>query len=238
MAECHPVAFRWPMKAKVEHGAKLIHVDPRVTRTSAMCDLYAPIRAGSDIAFLGGLIKHVIDDERWNTDPFFREYLLHYTNAATIVRDDFQGTEELSGVFSGLTKYEGGAPEWPYDGFIGAYQTDSWQYARHGEEYGQPRGGEELGGPGRTTAQHKPRPGEPLESVIRSLRKPVPLRDETLRHPRCVLQLVKHHFSRYTPEMVEQVTGCPRDMFQKVAEAILANSGRDRTTSWAYAVAW
>jgi formate dehydrogenase major subunit len=238
MAECHPVAFRWPMKAKVDHGAKLIHVDPRFTRTSAMCDLYAPIRAGSDIAFLGGLITHVINDERWNTDSFFREYLVNYTNAACIVREDFKGTEELNGVFSGLMKYEGGAPEWPYDGFVGAYQTDSWQYARQGEEYGQPRGGEELAAPGRREAQRKPRPGEPLESVIRSLRKPVSLRDETLRHPRCVFQIVKRHFSRSTPEMVEQVTGCPKEMFQKVAETILENSGRDRTTSWAYAVAW
>jgi len=238
MAECHPVAFRWPMKAKVDHGAKLIHVDPRFTRTSAMCDLYAPIRAGSDIAFLGGLITHVLNDQRWNTDAFFREYLINYTNAACIVREDFKGTEELDGVFSGLMKYEGGAPEWPYDGFVGAYQTDSWQYARQGEEYGQPRGGEELAAPGRIEAQRKPRPDEPLESVIRSLRKPLPLRDETLRHPRCVFQIVKRHFSRYTPEMVERVSGCPRDMFQKVAETILENSGRERTTSWAYAVAW
>ena len=91
MAECHPVAFRWPMKAKVEHGAKLIHVDPRFTRTSAMCDLYAPIRAGSDIAFLGGLINYVINNERWKTDTFFREYLLNYTNAACIVRRRLQG---------------------------------------------------------------------------------------------------------------------------------------------------
>ena len=229
MAECHPVAFRWPMKAKVEHGAKLIHVDPRFTRTTAMCDLYAPIRAGSDIAFLGGLINYVINNDRWNADPFFRDYLLHYTNAATIVRDDFQDAEELNGVFSGLVKYES-RPEWPYDGFLARYETDSWQYARHGEEVGQPRGGEELAGPGRTEA--------PLESVIRSLRKPVPLRDETLKHKHCVFQIVKRHFSRYTPEMVEQVTGCQKDTFLKVAETILANSGRDRTTAWAYAVGW
>ena len=237
MAECHPVAFRWPMKAKVDHGAKLIHVDPRFTRTSAMCDLYAPIRAGGDIAFLGGLITYVINNERWKTDSFFREYLVNYTNAACIVREDFKGTEELDGVFSGLMKYEG-IPEWPYDGFVGTYETDTWQYALQGEEYGQPRGGEENAARGRKEAQRKPRPNEPLESVIRSLRRPPPLRDETLRNPRCVFQLVKGHFSRYTPEMVEQVTGCPRDTFTRVAETILENSGRDRTTSWAYAVAW
>ena len=84
MAENHPVAFRWPMQAKT-NGAKLIHVDPRFTRTSAMADIYAPIRAGSDIAFLGGIITYVINSERWQRDPFFRDYVAHYTNAATIV---------------------------------------------------------------------------------------------------------------------------------------------------------
>ena len=238
MAECHPVAFRWPMKAKVEHGAKLIHVDPRFTRTSAMCDHYAPIRAGSDIAFLGGLINFVVNNERWNTDSFFREYLINYTNAATILREDFEDAEDLNGVFSGLLEYKKNIPEWPYDGFVGRYETDTWQYSRQGEETGEPRGGEELAGPGRVDAQDEPHRGQPLESVIRSLRKPVPRRDETLRHPRCVFQVVKRHFSRYTPEMVEEVTGCPKATFLEVAETILANSGRDRTTSWAYAVAW
>ncbi len=229
MAECHPVAFRWPMKAKVDHGAKLIHVDPRFTRTSAMADLYAPIRAGTDIAFLGGLIKYVIESERWNTDPFFRRYLINYTNAATIVRDDFQDTEDLGGVFSGLMEYTPGE-QWPYDGFVGQYQTDSWQYARHRKEFGEPGG--------RTEPRAKPRPDQPLQSVIRSLRKPPAPRDETLRHQRCVFQIVKRHFSRYTPEMVEEVTGCPTATFVKVAETILENSGRDRTTAWAYAVGW
>jgi formate dehydrogenase major subunit len=125
MAECHPVAFRWPMKAKM-NGAKLIHVDPRFTRTSANCDIHAPIRAGSDIAFLGGLINYVINSERWNTDPFFREYVVNYTNAATIVSDDFKDTEDLEGVFSGLVQYTE-KPEWPYNAFVGSYQPASWQ---------------------------------------------------------------------------------------------------------------
>jgi formate dehydrogenase major subunit len=239
MAECHPVAFRWPMQAKTEHGAKLIHVDPRFTRTSAMCDHYAPIRAGSDIAFLGGLINYVIHNARWNSDPFFREYLLNYTNAATIVREDFKDTEDLDGAFSGLMEYGGGRKEWPYDGFVGQYKTTSWQYEGHEEEYGEPRGGTPLGPPaGRRKVQSPPSPTEPLASVIASLRKPVPLRDDTLRNPRCVFQIVKRHFSRYTPDMVEQVTGCPQATFLKVAETILENSGRDRTTAWAYAVGW
>ncbi len=78
MAEAHPVGFRWPMKAK-ERGATLIHVDPRFTRTSALCDVHVGIRAGSDVAFLGGLVNYVLSHDRW-----FREYVVHYTNAATI----------------------------------------------------------------------------------------------------------------------------------------------------------
>src|SRR5919199_6041372 len=127
MAECHPVAFRWPMKAKV-NGAKLIHVDPRFTRTSANCDIHAPIRAGSDIAFLGGLINYVINSERWNTDPFFREYVVNYTNAATLISESFRDTEDADGVFSGLMQYTE-RPEWPYNGFLGQYDPASWQYA-------------------------------------------------------------------------------------------------------------
>ena len=90
MAECHPVAFRWPMKAKVEHGAKLIHVDPRFTRTSAMCDIHAPIRAGSDIAFLGGLINYVIQNEL-----YFKEYVLEYTNAPVLINPEFQDRKSV-----------------------------------------------------------------------------------------------------------------------------------------------
>jgi formate dehydrogenase major subunit len=238
MAECHPVAFRWPMKAKVENGAKLIHVDPRFTRTSAMCDIYAPIRAGSDIAFLGGLINYVINSERWKTDSFFQEYLLHYTNASTIVRPDFKDAEDLDGVFSGLMQYKRDKPGWDYDGFLGEYQTDSWQYARMGDEFGQPRGGEENSAPARKEKQTKTRPNEPFEQVIQSLIKPTTDHDPTLKNPHCVFQLVKRHFSRYTPEMVQQVTGCPPETFAKVAATILENSGRDKTTAFAYAVAW
>src|SRR5690348_1236662 len=101
MAECHPVAFRWVMQAKLK-GAKIIHVDPRFTRTSAVADLHAPIRAGSDIAFLGGLINHVISNEK-----YFKEYVVNYTNAATLISKDFKDAEDLDGVFSGLGKYSG-----------------------------------------------------------------------------------------------------------------------------------
>jgi len=124
MAECHPVAFRWPMQAKLK-GAKLIHVDPRFTRTSAVADIHAPIRAGSDVAFLGGLIRYVLESERWKGDPFFKEFVVNYTNAATIVGGDFKDTEDVDGVFSGLMQYAPGIKEWPLDGFVGQYDTRS-----------------------------------------------------------------------------------------------------------------
>ena len=129
MAENHPVAFRWPMKAKVEHGAKIIHVDPRFTRTSSVADIYAPVRAGSDIAFLGGVINYVLNSEKWNQDPFFKTFVVNYTNAATIINEDFKDTEELDGVFSGLLQSTGGVNEWPFNGFINQYDGATWQYA-------------------------------------------------------------------------------------------------------------
>src|SRR5436305_11162795 len=116
MAEAHPVGFRWPMKAK-DQGATLIHVDPRFTRTSALCDVFVPIRAGSDIAFLGGLVNYVLTHDRW-----FREYVLAYTNASVVIDDGFRDTEDLAGLFSGyhgdgLTgKYDAREGHWGYEG--------------------------------------------------------------------------------------------------------------------------
>jgi formate dehydrogenase major subunit len=236
MAENHPVAFKWPMAAKVEHGAKLIHVDPRFTRTSAVADIYAPVRAGSDIAFLGGVIRHVINSERWNSDPFFRSWVTNYTNAATIVGDDFMDAEDNHGVFSGLMESKGSVPEWPYNGFLGEYDPKSWQYAGTHAAAAADQASD-RGGNGAAPKAGAPS-GPPYDGLVRSLLKPPPQRDETLENPRCVFQIVKKHFSRYTPEMVERTTGCPQDIFLKVADTILANSGADRTTSFAYAVAW
>src|SRR5947209_13645531 len=111
MAEAHPVGFRWVMKAK-ERGATIIHVDPRFSRTSALADIWVPIRAGSDIAFLGGLVRHVLEN-----NLFFREYVVNYTNAPCILRQDFGDTEEaMSGLFSG------------WDAENRAYDTKSWLY--------------------------------------------------------------------------------------------------------------
>ena len=239
MAENHPVAFRWAMRARV-NGATLIHIDPRYTRTSAMCNLHVPIRAGSDIAFLGGLINYVINSERWNTDPFFREWVVNYTNAATIIDEGFRDTEDLGGVFSGLKPYQE-TDFWPYNAFMGEYDNSTWQYSRGGVRPEQRqaaalRTGEAMG---QAPQQETPPPGgPPFDELVRSLKKPTPDTDPTLQHPNCVFQIVKRHYRRYTPEMVEKLTGCPRDLFIRVAETILANSGRDRTTSFAYAVAW
>jgi len=221
MAECHPVAFRWAMKAKLK-GAKIIHVDPRFTRTSAKADIYASIRAGSDIAFLGGIINYVLSDQSWNTDPFFQQYLVNYTNAASIVNEDFRDTEDLDGLFSGFMQYSDKEDKWPYNGSSSRYDNTSWQYAYQGKN---PKGKWSL-------------EDMALEELIRSLKMPPVLKDEKLQHPRTVIQLVRQHFSRYTPAMVEKVTGCPKETFLKVARTVLENSGQDCTTSWAYAVGW
>jgi formate dehydrogenase major subunit len=221
MAECHPVAFRWAIKAKL-NGAKIIHVDPRFTRTSAKADIYAPIRAGSDIAFLGGIINYVLSNQRWNTDPFFQQYLLNYTNAASIVNEDFRDTEDLDGIFSGFMQYSDQEDKWPFNGSTSRYDNTSWQYARQGKIRKSKRSLEDI----------------PFEELIGSLKMPPVLKDEKLKHPCTVVQLVRRHFSRYTPEMVEKVTGCPKETFLKVARTVLDNSGCERTTSWVYAVGW
>ena len=105
MAEQHPVGFQWVVEAK-ERGAKVIHVDPRFTRTSAMADLHVPIRAGSDIAFLGGIVNYIFEHDAW-----FRDYVRHYTNGAVIIKPEFEDGE---GLFSGWNQDSGG------------YDTDSW----------------------------------------------------------------------------------------------------------------
>ncbi len=110
MAEAHPVAFQWVMEAKAR-GATVIHVDPHFSRTSALADVFVPLRTGTDIAFLGGIINYVLEHERW-----FRDYVVAYTNASTIIEEDFRDTEDLDGVFSG------------FDPLGGHYDYESWQY--------------------------------------------------------------------------------------------------------------
>ncbi|WP_436535782.1 formate dehydrogenase [Actinoplanes sp. HUAS TT8] len=210
-AEAHPVGFQWVMEAKAR-GATVIHVDPRFSRTSALADVYVPIRAGTDIAWLGAIIKHVLDEER-----FFREYVVNYTNAATIVGDDFEDTEDLDGVFSGL------------DESSRSYDPYSWSY--DGVQVGAASGNRSIPSVGRSGhGESHGAGGAPVHGE--------PKRDETLQHPRCVFQILKRHYSRYTEEMVEQICGVPREQFRKVCDLLTANSGKDRTTAFAYAVGW
>jgi formate dehydrogenase major subunit len=218
MAEAHPVGFQWVMEAK-KRGATVIHVDPRFTRTSAVADLHVPIRAGADIAFVGGLINYVLTNEK-----YFRDYVLAYTNAATILTEDFADTEDLDGVFSGLDREHR------------LYEWDSWQYAR---EAVRPAVGERS--PALTRGE--------LRQVRRAARgerhgcggaaaESAPDTDETLQHPRCVFQVLKRHFARYTPQLVADVTGVPPELFTRVCELVTGNSGPDRTTAFVYSLGW
>jgi formate dehydrogenase major subunit len=211
MAECHPVGFQWVMEAK-ERGAKVIHVDPRFTRTSAMADLHVPIRAGSDIAFLGGIIHHILENGRE-----FREYVQHYTNGPAIISEDFKDTEDLDGFFSGFK---------PEDR---VYAPKSWGY--------QDAGGELAAGKSEQTADVSGEQAHGAHGMKLPGGRP-PHVDMEMEHERCVLQLVKRHFRRYTPELVEEVCGVPKEQFLAVAEALCDNSGPERTAAICYAVGW
>src|SRR3954469_19957689 len=211
MAEAHPVGFQWVVEAK-ERGAKVFHVDPRFTRTSALADRHVPIRAGSDIAFLGGIINYILENGR-----DFREFVEAYTNARVIINEHFEDTEDLDGFFSGFNDDDR------------AYRIDSWAYAGTQEETAAGKheqhsdvSGEQAHGVHGISLRH----GEPPEV------------DHTLQHPRCVYQLLKKHFRRYTPELVEQVCGVPKEALLEVAEALCDNSGRERTGSFVYSVGW
>ena len=206
MAECHPVGFQWVMEAKAR-GATIIHVDPRFTRTSAMADLHAPIRAGSDIVFLGAIVRYILENDR-----AFKEYVVPYTNAANIIHQDFRDTEELAGFFSG------------WDPVKGEYDPKSWSY--EGVEGETPAAGHKEVVPGATAPEAR---GKDVSRAPR---------DETLQHPRCVYQLLRKHFARYTPAMVADVCGIPEDLFNRIAEALCKNSGRERTGAFCYAVGW
>ncbi|OAV61279.1 formate dehydrogenase [Enteractinococcus helveticum] len=184
MAEAHPVGFQWVAEAKAR-GAKLVHVDPRFTRTSAMADKHVHIRAGTDIALLGGLIRYMIENDLW-----FKEYVTHYSNAAHLVDEGFKDTEDLEGLFSGFDKDTGG------------YDKSTWQYEK-----------------------------DPYEADGIA-------KDMTLQHPRSVFQILRRHYSRYTPEMVSDITGIKTEDFLEIADLFAKNSGRERTTVMAYALGW
>ncbi len=179
-AEAHPCGFKWVIEAKHHNKAKLVVVDPRFTRSAAMADYYAPIRAGSDIAFLGGVINYLLTNDRIHHD-----YVRNYTNATFLVGEAFGFTD---GLFTG------------YDAEKRRYDSTSWGY--------------ELGEDGFAKV------------------------DPTMQHPRSVLQVMKKHFSRYTPEMVSRITGTPQNKFLKVCEMISSTAVPGRAMTVMYALGW
>ena len=209
MAENHPVGFQWVVEAR-EKGATIIHVDPRYTRTSAMADIWVPLRAGSDIIFLGALVRYVLENNRE-----FREYVTHYTNAATILREDFRDTEDLDGFFSGWNSEKQ------------KYDPETWLYQGSPEKKAAVKPGHSKAGGG----HGKDRGGEAEEAGKFDS-------DPTLQHPRCVFQVLKRHFERYTPEMVERYCGVSQDVFLKIANTFTSASGPDKTAAICYAVGW
>ncbi len=179
-AEAHPCGFKWVIEAKHHNKAKLVVVDPRFTRSAAMSDYYAPIRAGSDIAFLGGVLNYLLSNNKIQT-----EYVRNYTNAPFIVGEAY-GFQD--GLFTG------------YDETKRRYNNESWGY--------------EIGEDGYAKV------------------------DMTMEDPRCVLQVMKRHYSRYTPEQVSKITGTPVKQFLKVCEYIASTSQPGRAMTILYALGW
>ena len=179
-AEAHPCGFKWVTEAKAHNNARLIVVDPRFTRSAAVADYYAPLRSGSDIAFLGGLINYLLTH-----DKIQHEYVKKYSDATFLVSDDYKFED---GLFSGYHKDKR------------TYEKASWSYQTGKDGY------------------------------VRV--------DETLQNPRCVFNLMKQHYSRYTPEMVSKITGTPKEQFLKVCEMIAETSAPNKTTTFLYALGW
>jgi formate dehydrogenase major subunit len=214
MAENHPVGFQWVMEAR-ERGAEVIHVDPRFTRTSAVATRHVGLRAGSDIVFLGGIVNYILENERW-----FDEYVRTYTNAPVIVHEDFVDAEENGGLFSG------------WDPERGKYDVTTWQYA--GVEVHAAAGQREQGF---TQSHVKGHAAHGAHGGGMSHGNP-PERDDTMQDPRCIFQILKRHYARYTPELVAETCGCTVAELEAVAEALCRNSGRERTSAFVYSVGW
>ena len=179
-AENHPCGFKWALEARDNRGAKLVTIDPRFTRTSAVADKHLQIRPGSDIAMLGGFIKHILDNDLQHDD-----YVRAHTNASFIVTEDFGFAD---GLFAG------------FDEAAQSYDKTAWEYERGSDGF------------------------------VR--------RDPTLEDPRCVFQLLKHHYARYTPEVVAQIAGCSEEGFLGMADIICSTGRADRVGTIMYAVGW
>jgi formate dehydrogenase major subunit len=180
-ASNHPISFKWIQDAVDKRGAKIICVDPRFTQSAARAHLYAPLRSGTDIAFLGGMIKYILD-----RNLIHLEYVVNYTNASFLVNPAFKAPGQNRGVFSGLTD--------------GKYEKDTWSY--------------------QTDA----------EGVIK--------KDKTLTDPNCVFQLLKKHYSRYTPELVSRITGTPKEKLIEVYKIYGSTGKPNKAGVELYAMGW
>jgi formate dehydrogenase major subunit len=258
-AENHPCGFKWAIEAKRVRNAKMIVVDPRFTRTASTADLFLQIRAGSDIAFLGGMINYAIANDR-----IAKDYLLNYTNAAFIIKEGFKLPED--GLYSGFDaakktydkstwNYEaGGNLTGPGAGSAGAVASNT---GSAGAAAGSAAAGH-AGAPA-STAGHAggaasaaanagaaasaaaAKPGAPPAAAPAPAPPPSVAHDLSLQHPRCVYQLLKKQYSRYTPEMVESVTGIPKDQFLKAAElftSIRKDGDTKKVATVIYSVGW
>jgi formate dehydrogenase major subunit len=213
-AENHPCGFKWAIEAKRNRNAKMIVVDPRYTRTASVSDLFLQIRAGTDIAFLGGFVRYAMENNR-----IAKDYVLNYTNAAFIVKDDFKLPED-DGLFSG------------FDAKTQTYDKATWNYTGSdggGKDAAQ---GSTLGAAAHPPSSNAPKPPTLPEKVNFDL---------TLQNPRCVYQLMRKHYSRYTPEMVERITGIPKDQYLKAADlftSVRKDGDLKKVATIIYAVGW
>jgi formate dehydrogenase major subunit len=210
-AENHPCGFKWAIEAKLHRNAKTIVVDPRLTRTAATADLYLQIRAGADIAFLGGLINYAIQNNR-----IAHDYLVNYTNAAFVIKEGFKLPDD--GLYSG------------FDPQKHIYDKTTWNYEEGGDLSGKAAG----------SAPAKAGAGKPGAAPPPAL-PPKVAYDLSLQHPRCVFQLLKKQYERYTPEMVERITGISQQQFLKAADlftSVRKDGDMKKVATIIYAVGW
>lgn len=204
--ENHPLSSRWVERAQ-DKGAKWIVVDPRYSRSAAQADIYARIRPGTDIAFYGGLIRYIIENKLYQ-----KEYILHYTNAACILRPDFKFNEE-TGLFSG------------WDPETKRYDNETWGY-----DVDKKVGWDTTPGSAFSWVN------DPNVPKFKTPDLKVLKRDMTLSDPNCVLNVMRRHYARYTPEMVHRVTGMDMDVMKKVWDTFASTGRPDKAGSILYAL--
>jgi formate dehydrogenase major subunit len=216
-AENHPCGFKWAIEAKRQRNAKMIVIDPRFTRTAATADMFLQIRAGSDIAFLGGVMHYALENQRIN-----KEYLVNFTNAAFIVGKGFKLPED--GLYSG------------FDDVNKTYDKSTWNYEEGGNLTGKPFAADD--GPSTVDVKVDVKGDKPAAPAALPQNTAY---DTSLEHPRSVYQLLKKQYSRYTPEMVERITGIPRAEFLKAADlftSVRKDGDTQKVASIIYAVGW